>query len=305
MMQFDAKLFNRLMRQYNVVGFVGIPLMFKKLMEEKHFDGPWLKHFRIGFCGGDDAPQSMLDEFNAHIEKWGGVGRLRQGYGLTEVGSVCCVCTNEEFKPNSIGLPIDGVKMDIWDDDGNPMPVGEIGELVVAGPTIMQGYYTEDGHNGEGLTADENGNLWVRSGDLGYRDEDGYYFFTGRKKRVIIIAGYNVYPSDIEKRLSELSFVKEACCVKGFSTAGKPIIRLFFADNDETGDREAYEKMMLDCIEQNFSKFSLPKDIVELKKLPETPLMKVDFMKLTQNSPSEPVYQPTGDEEGGILAMIS
>ena len=304
MMQFDAKLFNRLMRQYNVVGFVGIPLMFKKLMEEKHFDGPWLEHFRLGFCGGDDCPQSLMDEFNSYIEKWGGVGRLRQGYGLTEVGSVCCVCTVDNFKPNSIGLPIEGVKMDIWDDDCNSMPSGEIGELVIAGPTIMQGYYTDDGHHGEGLT-EKDGELWVRSGDLGYRDEDGYYFFTGRKKRVIIIAGYNVYPSDVEKKLSELSFVKEACCVKGFSKEGKPIIRLFVVYNDDSGNREAYEQIMLDCIEHNFSKFSLPKDIVELKKLPETPLMKVDFMKLTQNSPRDPVYQPPEEEEGGLLAMIS
>lgn len=304
MMQFDAKLFNRLMRQYNVVGFVGIPLMFKKLMEEKHFDGPWLQHFRLGFCGGDDCPQSMMDEFNTYIEKWGGVGRLRQGYGLTEVGSVCCVCTINEYKPDSIGLPIEGVKMDIWDEDCNSMPAGEIGELVIAGPTIMQGYYTEDGHNGEGLT-EKDGELWVRSGDLGYRDEDGYYFFTGRKKRVIIIAGYNVYPSDIEKKLSELSFVKEACCVKGFSKQGKPIIRLFVSYNDESDNREAYERIMLECIEQNFSKFSLPKEIIEVKKLPETPLMKVDFMKLTQNTPEEPVYEPTGDEEGSILDVIS
>ena len=168
----------------------------------------------------------------------------------------------------------------------------------------MQGYYTDDGHHGEGLT-EKDGELWVRSGDLGYRDEDGYYFFTGRKKRVIIIAGYNVYPSDVEKKLSELSFVKEACCVKGFSKQGKPIIRLFVSYNDDSDNREAYERIMLDCIEQNFSKFSLPKEIIEVKKLPETPLMKVDFMKLTQNSPSDPVYQPTGEEEGGILAMIS
>ena len=306
MMNFDAKLFNRLMRQYNVVGFVGIPVMFKKLMEEKHFDGPWLEHFRLGFCGGDDAQESMMNEFNRHIEKWGGVGRLRQGYGLTEVGSVCCVCTVDEYKPNSIGLPIDGVEMDIWDDEGNPMPVGEIGELVIAGPTIMQGYYTDDGHDGEGLSKDANGKLWVRSGDLGYRDADGFYFFTGRKKRVIIISGYNVYPSDIERRLCELSFVKEACCVKGFSKeTGKPIIRLFVTYNDENGDREAYEKMMLDDIQQHFSKFSLPKEVVELKKMPETPLMKVDFMKLTQNSADEPVYQPPTEEDGGLLAMIS
>ena len=299
MMQFDAKMFNRLIKHNCVVGILGIPVMFKKLMDEKHFDNKGLKNLRLAFCGGDDAPQYILDDFNAVVEKWGATGRLRQGYGLTEVGSVCCVNRNEpeNNKDGSIGYPIMGVEMDIWDENQKPLPNGEIGEIVIAGPTIMLGYYTEDGSNGEGLYTDEDGKQWVLSGDLGYRDDDGYYYFSGRKKRVIIISGYNVYPSDVEKKLSELSFVKESCLVKGFNKAGKPIIRMFVSYNDSTGDRAAYEREMLSLIEKHFSKFSLPQEIVEVKKLPETPLMKVDFMKLTQNSPDEPVFVPTEEKE--------
>ncbi len=303
MMQFDAKMFNRLMRQNQIIGIVGIPVMFKKLMEDKKFDNKCLRNLHLAFCGGDDAPQVWLDEFNEYLEKWGAQGRLRQGYGLTEVGSVCCVCRIDQFKPNSIGLPIEGVVMDIWDDDCKPLPTGEIGEIVISGPTIMQGYYTDDGSDGEGLTTDENGVQWVRSGDLGYRDEDGFYFFSGRKKRVIIISGYNVYPSDIEKRLTELSFVSEVCCVKGYDDKGKPIIRMFVSYNDKTGDRAQYEKIMRDEIARNFSKFSQPREIVELDKLPETPLMKVDFMKLTQHAPGDAVYTPPAEEKSGLLPI--
>lgn len=302
-MLFNARMVNGLMRRNCVVGMGGIPIMFKKMMDEKNFEGKHLKNMRLAFCGGDDAPQSLTDEFNAVLKKWGSPCTLYQGYGLTEVGSACCTCTKEKYKPNSIGLPFEGVVMDIWDDDCKPLPNGEIGEIVISGPTIMLGYYTEDGHNGEGLYTDENGVQWVRSGDLGYRDDDGYYFFSGRKKRVIIISGYNVYPSDIEKRLSEMDFVNEACCVKGFSKEGKPIIRLFISYKDKTGDREAYKKEVLECIERNFSKFSLPRDVVELEKLPETPLMKIDFMKLTQNSPDEPVYTPSPEDTAGVLPI--
>ncbi len=302
MMRFDAKMFNRLMRTSNVVGFVGIPAMFKKLMDEKHFDNKALKRFRIGFCGGDDAPQSLLDEFNSYLEKWDAPGRLRQGYGLTEVGSVCCVCTNDNYKPNSIGVPIEGVTMDVWDEDCKSVPNGTIGEMVIAGPTIMSGYYTEDGSDGAGLYVDENGVKWVRSGDLGYRDDDGFYYFTGRKKRVIIISGYNVYPSDIERYLTELPFVKECCCVKGWTKDKKPMVRLFVCYNG-TGDRTEYEKKMKEVISSNFSKFSLPREIVELDKLPETPLMKIDFMKLTQNSPDDPVYTPPVGEKKSLISM--
>ena len=302
MMQFDAKLFNRLMRKNCVVGILGIPVMFKKLMNEKHFDQKALKNIRLSFCGGDDAPQVLLDEFNSYLEKWGAVGRLRQGYGLTEVGSVCCTCTNTSFKPNSIGTAIEGVQMAVWDDDGNPLPDGEIGELVIAGPTIMSGYYTEDGSDGEGLVADKDGVLWVRSGDLGYRDSDGFYYFSGRKKRVIIISGYNIYPSDIEKGLVTLPFVKEACCVKGFKN-GKQIIRLFVAYNDTDHDRADYEKQMTDFIKDHYSSFSVPRDIVEVEKLPETPLMKVDFRLLTQNCPEDAVYDPPKGVKESLLPI--
>ncbi|MCR5042482.1 MAG: acyl--CoA ligase [Clostridia bacterium] len=303
MMKFDAGYFNYLMRHNCVVGIVGIPVMFKKLMEHKKFDNKCLKNLRLAFCGGDDAPQVWLDEFNSYLEKWGSVCRLRQGYGLTEVGSVCCTCSNDVFKPNSIGVPIEGVEMDVWDDRGNPMPVGEVGELVVAGPTIMSGYYTDDGHNGEGLEEDFEGKLWVRSGDLGWRDEDGFYYFSGRKKRVIIISGYNVYPSDIEKMLCELEYVDQACCVKGFDANGKQIIRLFVSYKDGAERDEARVNEMLGLIEKNFSKFSVPRDVVELPRLPETPLMKVDFMLLTQNSPDEPVYTPPTDVKKSLIAI--
>ena len=303
MMNFDARMFNRLVRQNCVVGILGIPIMFKKLMDEKHFDNKGLANLRLAFCGGDDAPQYILDDFNAALEKHGAVGRLRQGYGLTEVGSVCCTCSNDVYRENSIGVPLMGVEMDVWDDDHNPVPNGEVGELVIAGPTIMLGYYTEDGSNGEGLYTDAQGKQWVLSGDLGYRDDDGFYYFSGRKKRVIIISGYNVYPSDVEKKLSELSFVKESCCVKGFNKAGKPIIRMYVSYNDETGDRTAYEAQMLDLIERHFCKFSKPQEIIEVKKLPETPLMKIDFMKLTQERPEDPVFIPTDEEKSGLLPI--
>ncbi len=289
MMQFDAKIFNRLMRENLVVGFGGIPLMFDKLMREKHFDGPWLKNVRLMFCGGDDASDKFLDEFNAYFEKWGAVGRLRQGYGLTEIGSVCCTTTNTDYKRGSIGKALRGVTVEIWDENHKKLPAGEIGELVISGPTIMSGYYTQDGPEDLGLYTDENGEKWVLSGDLGYQDEEGYFFFAGRKKRVIIISGYNVYPNDIEKKLSELSFIKDVCAVQGWQ-GERSIVRLY-ASLKENGDKEEYKKIITSTCENNFSKFYVPRDIVFMDELPQTPLMKVDFMKLTQAKPGDPVVQ--------------
>lgn len=288
MLQFDSGIFTKLMRKNLVIGFGGIPLMFDKLMRDKHFDGPWLKNVRLMFCGGDDVSNKFLDEFNSYFEKWGAVGRLRQGYGLTEIGSVCCTNSNTDYREGSIGRAIRGVTIEIWNDNHQRVPTGEIGEFAISGPTIMSGYYTKDGPEDLGLYTDENGKKWVLSGDLGYQDEDGYFFFSGRKKRVIIISGYNVYPNDIEKKISELDYIKDVCAVQGWH-GERSIVRLF-ASLKKDGDRNAYEEEIRKVCADNFSKFYIPREIVFMDELPQTPLMKVDFMKLTQQKPGDKVY---------------
>lgn len=285
MMQFDARIFVKLLKQNRVAGFVGIPLMFQKLMRQKGFDGPHLKNIRVMFCGGDDVSNAFIDEFNSYFEKWGATGRLRQGYGLTETNSVCTTNSNEDYQYGSIGRALRGVTVEIWDDEHKKVPDGEIGEFAISGPTIMEGYYMEGEAEDYGLYTDEEGRKWVLSGDLGYRDEKGYYYFSGRKKRVIIISGYNVYPTDIEKVLGSLDFIKESCAVQGWDN-GRSIVRLYVSLR-KTGDEEEYKRIICETCENNFSKFYVPRDIIFVDELPQTPLMKIDFMKLTATDPEK------------------
>ena len=286
MMQFDAKIFVKLMKQNRIAGFIGIPLMFQKLMRQKGFDGPHLKNVRLMFCGGDDVSDAFLDEFNTYFEKWGAVGRLRQGYGLTETNSVCTVNSNDDFRYGSIGKPLRGVEVEIWGDNYNKLPDGEIGEIAIAGPTIMEGYYMDGEDKEYGIYTDENGKKWVLSGDLGYRDEDGYFFFSGRKKRLVIISGYNVYPTDIEKVVGELQEVNECCAVQGWEN-GRSIVRLYLTVKDKKYETEELKEKIAKMLEDNYSKFYVPRDYIFMDKLPETPLMKVDFMKLTNADPEK------------------
>ena len=260
MMQFDAKLFVKLMKQNRVAGFVGIPLMFQKLMREKGFDGPHLKNIRVMFCGGDDVSDGFIDEFNSYFEKWGATGRLRQGYGLTETNSVCTTNSNEDFRRGSVGKALRGVTVELWDDNHKPVPNGEVGEFAISGPTIMEGYHADGEADDYGIYTDENGKKWVLSGDLGYKDDDGYYFFSGRKKRLIIIAGYNVYPTDIEKVVGELDFINECCAVQGWDN-GKSMVRLY-ASLRKSGDEEEYKRIICETCDSNFSKFYVPRDII-------------------------------------------
>ena len=278
LLQFDRKLVVKLYERNRISGIVGIPAMFKKLYNTPGFDGPHLKHTRLMFAGGDDLSPAFLSEFNAMLDKNGTKARLRQGYGLTEVGSVCCANTNDTNKDNSIGIPLAGVTMAIWDDNCKPVPNGTVGEIVISGPTIMEGYLTPDGPKDAGLYTDENGVKWVRSGDLGYMDDDGFFYFHGRKKRLIIISGYNVYPVDIENLMDTLPFIKESCAVRGISE-GKPLVKLYVSLKNK-GDEEEYRRIITEACEKNLSKFSVPRVIEFMDELPHTPLEKVDFMAL-------------------------
>lgn len=279
LMQFDARLVLKLYKKNKVVGIGGIPNMFKKLYNTPGFDGPHLKNTRMMFVGGDDLSPAFLEAFNGMLERNGTSARLRQGYGLTEVGSVCCVNTNWVYKDGSIGKPLEGLRMEIWDDDHKPVPTGEVGEIVISGSTMMEGYLTDDGPKDAGIYYDEEGTPWVLSGDLGYTDEDGFFYFYGRKKRIIIISGYNVYPVDIENLMDTLPFIKESCAVRGTTEDGKPLVRLYVSLKTK-GDEEEYKKIITDACAKNLNQFSVPREIIFMDELPHTPLEKVDFMKL-------------------------
>ncbi len=282
LMRFNEKLVVKLYQKNRISGIGGIPNMFKKLYHTPGFDGPHLANTRMMFVGGDDLSPKFLEDFNTMLANNGTDARLRQGYGLTEVGSVCCVNTNWVYKDGSIGKPLEGVRMEIWDDDCKPVPNGEVGEIVIAGPTLMEGYLTKDGPKDAGLYYDAEGVAWVRSGDLGYVDDDGFFYFSGRKKRLIIISGYNVYPVDIENLMDTLPFIRESCAVQGKKN-DKPLVRLY-ASLKTKGDEEEFRRIIVETCEKNLSKFSVPREIIFMEELPHTPLEKVDFMALEKLS---------------------
>lgn len=283
--KFDADKFIEIMKTNKVTEFNGVPNMFKKLLAHPDFDGPHLKSIKVMYAGGDDVRPAFVSEFEKVLRKNGSKATICAGWGLTEC---CAACTTNPpwlNKPGTIGLPLPGLDVQIWDEDNKPLPQGKVGQIVVSGPTMMQGYLTEDGPVDAGLYKAEDGSKWVLTGDLGYFDEEGYLNFMGRSKRLIIISGYNVYPGDIEKLLTELPFIKECCAVQGFDEEGKKLVRLYVvADNaDEKG--EEYKKAITDLCTARLDKFSVPKDIRFIDALPRTRLEKVDFMSLTEKDP--------------------
>ncbi len=280
MPQFTAEAANKHLKKHKVTFLLGVPNMYKKMLEDKNFDGPHLKNLRLVFCGGDVLPERLVKEFNKTVAKNGGKGKLFRGYGLTEVSSVCAVNTYEHNREDSIGKPLGDIVVQIWDEMRQEVPAGTTGEIVVRGDTAMMGYFNGDNTvMNEGVYVDAQGNRWVPTGDLGYKDSDGFIFFTGRKKRMIIISGYNVYPIDIENAVLQIPFVSEACAVQGY-LKNKPCVKLCVTLNQDMDKDDAIDKIQAFC-KKNLAKFSCPRKIEIMDSFPRTKMAKVDFMKLS------------------------
>lgn len=289
MAKFTAEKAVKYIKKYNVTYILGVPNMFKKMYDCADFDGPHLKKLRLLWAGGDMVSETFLNTFNSKLQKWGSKGKLLRGYGLTEVTSVCTANIATAYKENSIGKPLDGIEIRIWDEKHKKLPPNTIGEIVIGGSTVMNGYFNSED---SGVYTDRRGKRWVLSGDLGYLDEDGYLFFTGRKKRMIIISGYNVYPNDIESKVLQLEYVNEACAVQGYVDA-KPVIKLFVSLNEPTSNPEEISRCIKEYCDKTLERFSRPSFVTVMDKLPRTQMGKIDFMKLTDTLPAP---QPTKKE---------
>ncbi|MGA2332857.1 MAG: AMP-binding protein [Syntrophales bacterium] len=172
-----------------VTYIAAVPRLFLGMI--MHSDAEKYDLSLISFCitGGSMMPPEFIPVFE---QKFNVI--LREGYGLTEASPVCSVGRRDmAHKPGSIGTVIPGVEAKAVDDRGNEVPRGEIGELVIRGVNVMKGYYKN-----EEATAQVIRNGWLYTSDLARIDEDDYIFLTGRKKRMIITSGFNVYPREVE-----------------------------------------------------------------------------------------------------------
>lgn len=195
--RFDAASAFELMRVERVTMFAGVPTMYWELLRFEDPDGRTdltaiARHLRLATSGGAALPVEIHRSFE---ERFG--ARILEGYGLSESsGAATFSRTDRAPKVGSIGLPIWGVELEVVDGDWTPVPDGEHGEIVIRGHNVMKGYFRR-----AEATAEVVRNGWFRTGDIGYRDHDGYFFVVDRAKDMIIRGGYNVYPRELEEVL--------------------------------------------------------------------------------------------------------
>ena len=218
---------------------------------------------RLCISGGAPLPVEVFNEFTRKFPF-----PLREGYGPTESSPVATVNPIHGFnKPGSIGKPIPNVELSIRDDDGRELSAGETGELCIRGGNVMRGYWNQPEETAKVLRGG-----WLYTGDVGYRDAEGYYYITDRKKDMLLVNGINVYPREIEEVIYQFPGVKEAAVV-GAPDARKGEQPVAFVAAAEGQRLE--EKALLQFIRGQLADFKVPKQIVLVPALPRNATGKV------------------------------
>ena len=167
------------------------------------------------FSGGDALSPELKKRADKFFKDHNANLQIREGYGLTECVTASCVTPADRAKVGSIGLPLRDTDYRIVEPGTfNYLPAGEMGEIIISGPTLMLGYKDAEEENAKTMRIDENGKRWLFTGDAGYMDEEGFVYFKQRMKRMIVTSGYNVYPSHIENMIDKHPDV-DYCCVIG------------------------------------------------------------------------------------------
>jgi long-chain acyl-CoA synthetase len=203
--QFKVKEVVRAIRRYHPTEFPGIPTMYLSIMKEMGRHSEELRSIKYCISGASALPAKVRSDW----ERLTG-GKLVEGYGLSEASPVThCNPLNGDVREGSIGLPFPGIDCAILDEKtGEPLPAGEVGEIAVKGPNIMQGYWRQPGE-----TEDIFLHGWMRTGDIGKMDKDGYFYVVDRAKDMIKASGFNIYPREVEEVLFQHPAVMEAAVV--------------------------------------------------------------------------------------------
>ena len=242
----------------------GVPTIFRMLMDAPAFSTADLRSVRWFISGGAPLPEYLIEAY----QRRGVV--FKQGYGLTEVGVNCFSMTVEDSvrKKGSIGKPLMFTDAKLVDGEGQDVPAGEVGELLLRGPHVCQGYWNNPQATAEALDADG----WFHTGDLARRDDEGFFFIAGRRKDMFISGGVNIYPAEIEAALLLHPAMQDAAVIGvPHETWGEVGVAFVVA---RPGRAPSVEELV-GHLEQRVARYKVPKQFRFVDALPRTPYGKV------------------------------
>jgi long-chain acyl-CoA synthetase len=260
--KFSPKEIFTLIKDYEATVFAGVPTMYNFLYQYPEGNPDDLKSLRLCISGGASMPVALLKNFEQKFNVL-----VSEGYGLSEASPVTSFNPlDRPRKPGSIGTSILRVKNKVVDELGEEVPIGAVGELIVRGPNVMKGYYKMPEE-----TAAVIRNGWLHTGDMARMDEEGYFYIVDRKKDLIIVGGYNVYPREVEEVIYNHPDVIEVAVV------GVP-------DPDQGEAVNAYvvrknlelnKELVLEYCKEHLAKYKVPTTIEFLEELPKNTTGKI------------------------------
>ncbi len=259
---FDA--FVKEMGKYPFTYFTGVNTLFSALLNTPGFEKLDFSRLRITVGGGMAVQEAVA-------RRWKEVtgNTLVQAYGLTETSPAAVInplVEEAEFN-GSIGLPISSTEVSIRDDDGKELGIGEVGEICIRGPQVMEGYWNRPEET-EKVMLPEG---WLRTGDMGRMDERGFVFIEDRKKDMILVSGFNVYPNEIEDVIAQLDGVLEVAAVGKPDERSGEVVKVFVVRKDES----LTEKDIIAHCREQLTGYKVPKAVAFRDELPKTNVGKI------------------------------
>jgi long-chain acyl-CoA synthetase len=252
----------RQLKKYPFRFITGVNTLFNALLHAPGFASVDFSHLQITLGGGMAVQASVARRWKEVTGKI-----LTQAWGLTETSPAACINPTTEGFNGSIGLPISSTEISIRDDAGGELAIGEVGEICVRGPQVMRGYWKRPDET-EKVMLPEG---WLRTGDIGRMDEKGYVFIEDRKKDMILVSGFNVYPNEVEAAAATHPGILEAAAVAQPDEHSGEVVALFVVRKDPS----LTEHDVIEHCRKSLAAYKVPRHVYFSKELPKSNVGKI------------------------------
>ena len=281
MPEYDANRFYKIWKNDKPHVILGVPTLWEGMMSNKKFDKVDMSQLKYIISGGDYLTISAENRINTFLHQHGAKVNILKGYGMTESVAATCYTFPGTNEPGSIGIPMVGNTYKIFDPDTEEeLDFGEEGEICVQGPTLMMGYLNNKKETDLVLRKHKDRKKWLHTGDIGYIAPNGVVYYTQRLKRMIIVSGFNVYPSMIETCIAKHEAVSKVCVIGIPHPYKMHVPKAFIVLKEGYKESSKLKKEILEMCKHDLAVYSVPKELEFRTDLPKTLYNKVDYKAL-------------------------
>ncbi|HJV45234.1 MAG TPA: AMP-binding protein [Bacillota bacterium] len=272
--KFDAGKYLSLLEKHQINVLCCTPTEYRIMAKVDNLDQYKLPHLRETVSAGEPLNRQVIDTFRKYFN-----AEVRDGYGQTENTLLVGTIVGMEVKPGSMGKPTPGNRVSIIDEDGNPVPMGQIGDIAVhrSAPALFKGYLNDPERTAAAFRGE-----WYLTGDQAKMDEDGYFWFEGRSDDIIISSGYTIGPFEVEDALVKHPVVKECAVVASPDEIRGTIVKAFVILKDQIEGNDELVKELQDHVKNVTAPYKYPREIEFVEELPKTTSGKIRRVELRQ-----------------------